>query len=179
MNTTASKAILVSQLSYRNRNAVIGQIVFVITALSLPLVTHRLGLDYRSAQPMHWMIFFAGLTYGPISGMAVGFLVPVLSHIFTGMPGPMMLVLMIPELMCYGLVAGFLKKRITAFGAMLVASLSGKAVYLGIACMTAKASGSLFSAMSNTWEKSIPAIIVMIVLLPVMSGLYIRVCKRD
>lgn len=179
MNNATTKAILVSQISYRSIKAVIGQALFIITALCMPLLTHRLGLDYRSAQPMHWMIFFAGLTYGPVSGLIVGFLVPVLSHVCTGMPVPMMLVLMIPELMCYGLLAGLLKGRITSFGAMMVAALTGKAVYLALAYMMGKASGSLLSVMSNTWGKSIPAIIVMIVLIPVLSGLYIRLFQQD
>jgi len=102
MNSTMTKAILVNRLSYRSWKAVLGQALFIVTAILMPVLTHRFGLDYRAAQPMHWMVFFAGLTYGPVSGILVGALVPVLSHLLSGMPVPAMLPLMIPELVCYG-----------------------------------------------------------------------------
>jgi len=55
------------QLSWKTTKAVLGQCLFLTFALVLPTITHRLGLNYLIAQPMHWMILFAGLTYGAFS----------------------------------------------------------------------------------------------------------------
>jgi len=78
--------IAYEHLSLKTKKAILGQCLFLTFALVIPTITHRLGLNYLIAQPMHWMILFAGLTYGPISGMILGASIPIASFILTGMP---------------------------------------------------------------------------------------------
>jgi len=162
------------QLSIRSKKAILGQICFLTFALVLPTITHRLGLNYLVAQPMHWMILFAGLTYGPISGLIMGASIPIVSFLTSGMPIPAMLPLMIPELAVYGFVAGLLKQKITAFGAVAVSLLAGRIVYLVLIAMLGRLNGSVFEYIQNTWTPGLVAIILQIALLPILAGLYIK-----
>jgi len=162
------------QLSIRSKKAILGHICFLTFALVLPTITHRLGLNYLTAQPMHWMILFSGLIYGPISGLIIGVSLPVVSFLISGMPIPAMLPLMIPELAVYGFVAGVLKRKITAFGAVAVSLLAGRVVYLALIAMLGRLDDSAFGYIQKTWTPGLAAIILQIALLPILTGLYIN-----
>jgi len=167
------------QLSIRSKKAILGQFCYLTLALVLPTITHRLGLNYLVAQPMHWMILFAGLTYGAISGLIIGVSIPVVSFLISGMPMAAMLPLMIPELAVYGFVAGLLKKKITAFGAVAVSLLAGRVVYLALIAMLGRLDGSAFGYIQKTWTPGLIAVILQIALLPILAGLYIKWIRDD
>lgn len=165
------------QLSMKTTKAILGQSLFLTLALVIPTITHRLGLNYLVAQPMHWMILFAGLTYGSFSGLILGALIPVVSFIISGMPVPAALPLMIPELAVYGFVTGFLKQKITGFGSVAAGLIAGKIVYLVLIAITGKLNLPVMEFVQKTWEPGIIAVIFQIALLPVVSGLYIKSVK--
>ena len=167
------------QLSIRSKKAILGQFCYLTLALVIPTITHRLGLSYLVAQPMHWMILFAGLTYGPISGLILGVSIPVVSFLISGMPLAAMLPLMIPELAVYGFVTGILKKKITAFGAAAVSLLAGRIVYLALIAMLGRLDSSVFAYIQSTWTPGSAAIILQVALLPVLAGLYIKWIKDE
>jgi hypothetical protein len=167
------------QLSIRSKKAILGQICFLTFALVLPTITHRLGLNYLVAQPMHWMILFAGLTYGPISGLIIGASLPIVSFFINGMPVLAMLPLMIPELAVYGFVAGLLKRKITAFGAMAVSLFAGRIVYLALIATLGRLDDSVFGYIQKTWTPGLVAIVLQIALLPILAGLYINWIKDE
>ncbi|ULQ60443.1 hypothetical protein K7I13_03800 [Brucepastera parasyntrophica] len=177
MTTTLAGDIAYTQLSMKTTRAVLGQSLFLTMALIIPLVTHKLGLNYLAAQPMHWMILFAGLTYGPFSGALLGILVPTASFFVSGMPMAAALPLMIPELIVYGFVSGILKKRLTSFGAIAAGLLAGKVVYMGIALLLGRVNVPAFEFIRGTWGPGIIAMVLQIVLLPLLSGLYINATK--
>ena len=162
------------QLSIRSKKAILGQILFLTFALVIPTITHRLGLNYLVAQPMHWMILFAGLTYGPISGLIIGALIPVVSFLISGMPMAMNLPLMIPELAIYDFIAGLLKQKITAFGALAVSLIAGRIVYLSLFAMIGRLNVSSFEYIQMTWMPGLVAVILQIAFLPILTGLYIK-----
>lgn len=176
---TLGRDITVGQLSSKTTKAVLGQVLFVSIALILPLVTHKLGLNYLVAQPMHWMVIFAGLSYGAYSGMAIGILVPVLSFLLSGMPVPMALPLMIPELMVYGLVSGLLKKRITSFGSVTLALLLGKIAYLAFALVFGRMTIPLKQFIIQTWKPGILTMLIQIAAIPVLAGMYVSWVRQD
>ncbi|MCL2252749.1 MAG: hypothetical protein FWC12_12660, partial [Treponema sp.] len=150
---------------------------FLTLALVLPTLTHRLGLNYLIAQPMHWMILFAGLTYGTFSGLIIGASIPIVSFLISGMPMPMMLPLMIPELAVYGLLTGLLKNKITSFGSVTVALIAGRIVFLLLFVISGRLSVPFFEYAQTTWMPGIVAVILQIVLLPFLAALYIRSVK--
>jgi len=167
-----------TQLSWKTTKAVLGQCLFLTFALVLPTITHRLGLNYLIAQPMHWMILFAGLTYGAFSGLIIGAALPVVSLLISGMPVPMMLPLMIPELAIYGFLTGLLKKRITSFGAIAVALIIGRVVFLMLLALTGRLNVPVLEYAQMTWMLGLAAVILQIVLLPILAALYIRAVKN-
>ncbi len=171
--------IAYEHLSLKTKKAILGQCLFLTFALVIPTITHRLGLNYLIAQPMHWMILFAGLTYGPISGMILGASIPIVSFLITGMPMPMVLPFMLPELVAYGLIAGLLKQNFTAFGSMAVSLIAGRVVYLVLIAVFGRLDVSVLEYAQRTWVPGIVAIILQVVLLPILSGLYIKWIRDD
>jgi len=167
--------IAYGQLSTRGaKTAVLGQVLFLAVALVIPTITHRLGLNFLVAQPMHWMILFAGLAYGPVSGMILGFSVPVASFLATGMPLPGMLPLMLPELAAYGLFAGLFKGKLTAFGSVAVALIAGRLVFLALVAATVGLNLPVLDFARATWGPGLFAMILQVALLPLLSGLYVN-----
>ncbi|MCL2186635.1 MAG: hypothetical protein FWB86_12415 [Treponema sp.] len=165
------------QLSAKTTKAVLGQCLFLTLALVLPTLTHRLGFSYLIAQPMHWMILLAGLTYGALSGMIIGALIPVVSFLISGMPVPMMLPLMIPELAIYGLLTGLLKNKITAFGSLAVALIAGRIVFLILFAISGRLNVPVLEYAQITWLPGLGAVLLQIALLPFLAGLYIKFVK--
>lgn len=101
----------------------------------LPLAFHAFNLGVAFS-PMHIPVLLCGLICGGTYGMCCGLVGPLLSSLVSGMPGPMGLITMVPELMAYGLTAGLLMKLvhtknsyadtyISLAGAMLVGRLVG------------------------------------------------------
>ena len=171
--------IAYTQISSKTKKAILGQALFLTFALVLPSITHRLGLNYLIAQPMPWMILFAGLTYGPVSGLIIGASIPLVSSLISGMPVPMMLPLMIPELAIYGLIAGLLKNKITAFGAIAASLISGRIVFLILLAITGRLGVPVLEYAQTTWLPGLTAVILQITLLPILAGLYINWVKTD
>jgi len=167
--------IAYGQLSMRKtKMAALGQVLFLAFALIIPMITHRLGFNFLVAQPMHWMILFAALAYGPLSGMLLGVTVPLASFLVTGMPLPTMLPLMLPELAVYGLVAGLLKQRVTAFGSVAIALIAGRAVFMALLAATGGLNVPAFQFIQATWGPGIITMVLQIALLPLLAGLYVN-----
>ena len=160
----------------KTKTAVLGQILFLALALIVPMVFHARGLGplVFVAQPMHWMILFAGLAYGPMSGLLLGAAVPVASFALSGLPAPMMLPMMIPELAVYGLLAGLLKKKATAFGSVAIALVVGRLVFLAVFAALGRLDGSVLGFVQATWAPGIVTMLLQIALLPLLAGLYVN-----
>jgi len=177
VTTALLNDIAYTQISMKTKKAILGQCLFLTFALVLPSITHRLGLNYLVAQPMHWMILFAGITYGSFSGLILGAAIPIVSFLITGMPVPMNLPLMIPELAVYGFVAGLLKQKFSAFGSLAVSLVAGRIVYLILLTLTGRLDISVFEFIQRTWTPGLIAVIIQIAFLPLLSGLYINWSK--
>jgi hypothetical protein len=81
---------------------------FITLGVTLPIVFHQIALAGRVFSPMHIPVFLAGIFVGPISGLIVGLVCPVLSFLLTGMPPPYAVPLMSLELPVYGVTIGIL-----------------------------------------------------------------------
>lgn len=97
---------------------------FLALALVLPGAFHMIG-GLAAGQmflPMHIPVLTAGFILGPVYGLLVGIVAPLLSGAVTGMPVLFPIgIIMSGELACYGFVAGFLHRQ------------AGKGVYLSLA----------------------------------------------
>jgi predicted membrane protein len=72
--------------------------LFITLGVTLPLVFHQVALSGRIFSPMHVPVFLAGIFVGPVSGLIVGLVCPLLSFLLTGMPPPYAVPLMSLEL---------------------------------------------------------------------------------
>lgn len=144
----------------------------------LPTAFHAIGLG-SILSPMHIPVLLCGIVCGGGWGALCGILGPVLSCLISGMPGPMMLFRMVPELLVYGLAAGLSMNYIRTGSAAADTYWS-----LGIAMITGRIAGGIASAIFYTvtsgvysialWAasylvESIPGIIAHLILVPLLA----------
>ena len=89
--------------------------LFIALGIILPIIFHLIGGPGlgRVLLPMHLPVLIGGAFLGPLFGLIIGLITPILSSLFTGMPPVLpMLPIMIGELAIYGLSMGYLFKRI-------------------------------------------------------------------
>ncbi|MDR0960149.1 MAG: ECF transporter S component [Propionibacteriaceae bacterium] len=153
---------------------------FLVMGLVLPQAVTHIPVIGSMLLPMHIPVLLCGLVCGWRYGALVGAVVPLLSSAMFGMPPLMPIGLaMVPELACYGLVAGLLGARLPQnllgrLGALVGAMIAGRLVW-GLASLiifTARDTaftGSAFisGAVLGSW----PGIILQLILIPlVMLG---------
>ena len=78
----------------------------VALGVILPIAFHAIPNGGRIFSPMHIPVLLAGLLTGPLYGLLVGFVTPLLSATLTGMPPLAILPGMTVELAIFGLVSG-------------------------------------------------------------------------
>ncbi len=143
----------------------------------LPTAFHSMGLG-SAFSPMHIPVLLCGLVCGPVYGLICGCLGPVLSSLITSMPGPQMLISMVPELMTYGLVAGLLMKFVRTGK-----TLADLYISLGAAMLAGRIVGGIAKALfymgtgeaftlalwvSGYFVTALPGILCHLVVLPVL-----------
>lgn len=85
--------------------------LFIALGVILPLVFHQFGIAGRIFLPMHYPVILSGFLLGSLWGALVGALCPPLGFLISGMPQLPSLLLMVPELLTYGLLAGLLSPK--------------------------------------------------------------------
>jgi len=88
--------------------------LLIAVGVLLPMIFHQMGIAGKVFLPMHFPVIIAGFLFGPLSGVLVGCFSPVLSFLLTGMPPFPTVLAMVPELMTYGAVSGWLYRGVRA-----------------------------------------------------------------
>lgn len=122
----------------KNVNRITAGGVLIAFAIIIPQLFHFTGVP-RSGQvflPMHIPVLLSGFVIGPVFGLFVGIISPIISSLMTGMPDMARLPFMVLELAAYGLVSGmvyqFLSKRKWKFSiyiSLISAMVIGRIVY--------------------------------------------------
>ena len=101
---------------------------FLALGILFPFVFHQFGMAGRIFSPMHIPVFLAGIFVGPISGLVVGILSPIVSFLLSGMPPPYAVPLMAIELPLYGVSIGLLTKinKLPLILALIISMLVGR-----------------------------------------------------
>ncbi len=143
----------------------------------LPSAFHSVGLG-SILSPMHIPVLLCGLICGGTYGLICGIVTPVLSSLITSMPGPTMLISMVPELAVYGLVAGLLVRFVrTGKGlADLYIALGGAMILGRVVGGIAKAmfymgTGEPFTLsmwVTGYFVEAVPGIVCHLILVPVL-----------
>lgn len=156
----------------QTKNLVVAALCLALGIL-LPQVFHVFGAG-SAFLPMHIPVLLCGLLCGWQYGALCGFIVPLLSSLFTGMPPifPTALAMMM-ELCAYGALTGLLYRKIkwNVYFSLISSMLAGRAVsgianavFWGIA---GKAYG--FSAfLTTSFVTAVPGIIIQLVAVPLI-----------
>ncbi|HOA33150.1 MAG: ECF transporter S component [Clostridiales bacterium] len=107
--------------------------LFIALSVLLPQVIHLIGAADlgRMLLPMHIPVLLSGFVLGPVFGLTVGAISPILSCLLTNMPPVSRLAFMVIELAGYGFMSGLLFRTLklykTRYGTAL--SLAGAMIF--------------------------------------------------
>lgn len=151
--------------------------LFLAIGYVLPFLTGQVKEIGSMLCPMHLPVLLCGFICGPIWGVAVGFIVPLLRSLTLGMP------ILFPSALCmafelaaYGLIAGLMhkilpRKKPYIYCSLLISMLIGRIVW-GLAmfvCVGANGGSFTFAAfLAGAITNAIPGIIIQIILIPIL-----------
>lgn len=151
--------------------------MFLALAFVLPFLTGQVPQIGSMLCPMHIPVLLCGFFCGAPWGLGVGFLAPILRSLVLGMP-PMFptAFCMAFELATYGLVAGYLHKKLPktkgfVYVSLICAMVIGRLVWgvVMFGCMGFDPSAFGFEAfMAGTLLNAVPGIVIQIVLIPIL-----------
>ena len=146
-------------------------------AYVMPYLTGQIPEIGSMLCPMHLPVLLCGFVCGPVWGLAVGFVAPIMRSALTGGFPPMFptAVCMAFELAAYGAATGFMhrilpRKKFCICLSLLTAMVIGRLVW-GAAmffCMGADGGFTLAAFLSGAVTNALPGIAVQIVLVPVL-----------
>ena len=162
-------------MSVKTKNLTLSAI-FIALGLVLPLLTGQLKQLGNAFLPMHLPVFLCGLIVGPMYGLTIGIILPILRHFTFGMP-PLYptAISMSVELAMYGFVVGFVYKNsrwkciIALYESLILAMILGRVVW-GIAQMILLGiNGNGFTwqmFMAGAFLNAVPGIIFQLIFIP-------------
>ena len=149
--------------------------MLLAVGMLLPFLTGQIQGIGNMLCPLHLPVFITGMVCGPLWGIAVGAVLPLLRSLIFGMP-PLMptAAAMAFELAAYGAVSGLLRAKLPKtlpmlFVSLIAAMLLGRAVW-GVASLALYG----LSAKAFTWQifvtsgfvNAIPGIILQLIAVP-------------
>ena len=151
--------------------------LFLALAFVIPFLTGQIPEIGAMLCPLHIPVILCGYICGGPWGLAVGFIAPLLRSLTLGMP-PFFptAVCMAFELATYGVIAGFMHKKLPhkkcyIYVSLLTAMIVGRLVW-GAAmfvCLGINGGAFTFSAfMAGAILNAIPGIIVQLILIPIL-----------
>lgn len=151
--------------------------LFLALCFALPFLTGQIPSIGNALSPMHIPVLLCGFVCGWQYGALVGLIAPIMRSLIFGMP-PMFptAVAMSFELLAYGAVSGLMyrflpKKTIFLYVALVIAMLSGRAVWGCVRWLIAGLGGSAFTFdmfLAGAFTAAIPGIICHIALIPLI-----------
>lgn len=147
--------------------------VILALSIAIPALSHFTGLPGNIFLPMHLPVLIGGLLLGPLYGLIVGVLAPILNFFLANMPPVPILYIMIFELGAYGLFTGLLYKKSNRLFISLLASLVIGRLVAAIVVFVLVQTMTGFDANPVLWfigsfVKSFPGIAIQLVLIPLL-----------
>ena len=155
------------------RNLVLSA-MFIALGVALPQAFHAVPNAGSVFLPMHIPALLAGYIVGPVFGLAVGLITPLLSHLMFGMPPTAVLPSMLCELAMYGLASGLFTKLIKTkntlvkiYAVLILSMLAGRVTYGILNALIFKAGKySLAAWISAAFTTALPGIIIQLIVIP-------------
>ena len=150
--------------------------MFLALCMVLPFLTGQIPKIGSALSPMHIPVLICGFACGGVYGAAVGFIAPFLRNLMFHMPPILTAVAMAAEMAVYGLVAGFLYKKLqktvlNLYLSLAAAMLLGRIAWGITRFVIAGLAGTEFSFamfLSGAFVQAVPGIICHIVLVPLV-----------
>ena len=149
--------------------------VLLAVGIILPVIFHGLGIPGNMFLPMHFPALLAGfLLFNPGSAFLVGFVLPLLNFLISGMPPFPVFLPMMVELGSYGgFAALFIRRcRFSTILALVLSLVLGRAVFLlaqwFILGLLFGRTVSLLLTLQSLFITALPGIIIQIVLIPIL-----------
>ena len=148
--------------------------LFLALAVVLPVGFHAFGIGGRVFLPMHFPVLLAGFLVGPYSGLTVGLMAPLISHLITGMPPTYAVPLMSLELPLYGWWPGWpIETQTEIYIALIAAMIVGRVMFgLGLFVlgmfMELPYTATVFFSTAGPIIAGLPGIIAQIVVIPII-----------
>ena len=155
-------------------------------SILLPQVFHLIGMSQAGSVflPMHIPVFIGGMLLGPIYGICLGALAPIISFLLTGMPGSDRILFMIAELATYGMVSGLLfhnfklhEKKMGSLISLIISMAAGRLVYGLTLVFAANLLGMQLGGFNTIFiaiTTGIPGIIIQLIFIPVIVSAIFR-----
>lgn len=147
--------------------------VILALSIAIPAIFHFTALPGNVFLPMHLPVLIGGLLLGPLYGLIVGMLSPVLNFFLTNMPPVPILYVMIFELGAYGFFTGFLYKKTNRLFISLLASLvlgrlvASIVVFIMVQTMTGFDANPVLW-FTGSFVKAFPGIAIQLILIPLI-----------
>jgi len=138
--------------------------LFIALAIVLPFVTVQLPQLGKMLALMHFPVIIAGLYLGPISGLIVGFISPLLRMSLFGMPPLLMAICMSFELATYGLITAILKDKLNIYINLIITIIGGRVVYCLVAMIIINT--TFLPTFITTFTTAAIGIILQLILIP-------------
>lgn len=147
--------------------------VILALSIAIPAIFHFTALPGNIFLPMHLPVLVGGLLLGPVYGLIIGMLSPILNFFLTNMPPIPMLYIMIFELGAYGFFTGFLYQKSNRLFISLLASLVIGRIVAAIIVFILVQTMTGFDANPLVWftgsfVKSFPGIAIQLILVPLI-----------
>lgn len=150
--------------------------VCIALCVVLPMAFHAIPQGGVLFSPMHLPVLLCGIVTSWPFGLICGIAGPLLSSLFTGMPGAPMLPQMMVELGSYGFMAGLMMRiagrsgKLSGVVLSLVAAMLFGRITAGLAraFIFARGSYSFPAWISSYFVSCLPAIIMQLVLIPLI-----------
>lgn len=150
--------------------------VFLALGVVVPMAFH-LTFGVVGGQmflPMPFVVLLASLVVGPVYGLVLGAVTPLISFFITAMPPAAILPFMLVELIAYGFLAGFFKNvlKIKTFLSLILAMVSGRIVLGLFVALFGKQLGltvTPWSYVVGALVTGIPGIALQIIFIPIIA----------
>ena len=150
--------------------------LFIALGLVLPLLTGQLKQLGNAFLPMHLPVLLCGLVVGPVHGLIVGLILPILRHFTFGMP-PLYPtgISMAFELATYGFVVGYVYKVsrwkciIALYESLIIAMVAGRIIWGIVQMILLGINRQAFTYemfMTGAFLNAIPGIVFQLIFIP-------------
>ena len=151
--------------------------MFLALTQVLPLLTMQIPTIGQMLTPMHFPVILGSIFLGPLWGLTIGFIAPLIRLLLFGMPQMPMAIMMAFELAVYGLVTALVIKLlkniklsflVKVIVAVVIAILLGRKTF-ALAAMIFLQNADFLTVFIGTFTASFIGIILQLILIPLLA----------